>query len=52
VVKIYRDRKPPARITALRNHLGGKLHRFHFNDLEKAIIEAEAKSAQVCRSVT
>ena len=44
VVKIYRDRKPTGTYYRVAYHLGGKRHRLHFNDLEKATSEAEAKA--------
>ena len=49
VVKIYRDRKPTGMYYRVAYHIGGKRHRLHFNDLEKAISEAEAKAAQLSR---
>jgi integrase len=49
VVKIYRDRKPTGTYYRVAYHIGGKRHRLHFNDLEKAIAEAEAKAAQLSR---
>ena len=49
VVKIYRDRKPTGTYYRVVYHLGGKRHRLHFNDLEKATSEAEAKAAQLSR---
>ena len=49
VVKIYRDRKPTGTYYRVAYHIGGKRHRLHFNDLEKATNEAEAKAAQLSR---
>jgi hypothetical protein len=49
VVKIYRDRKPTGTYYRVVYHIGGKRHRLHFNDLEKATSEAEAKAAQLSR---
>jgi integrase len=49
VVKIYRDRKPTGTYYRVAYHLGGKRHRPHFHDLEKAIAEAEAKASQLSR---
>ena len=49
VVKIYRDRKPTGTYYRVVYHIGGKRHRLHFNDLEKATDEAEAKAAQLSR---
>jgi integrase len=49
VVKIYRDRKPTGTYYRVAYHIGGKRHRLHFNDLEKAISEAEAKASQLSR---
>jgi integrase len=49
VVKIYRDRKPTGTYYRVAYHIGGKRHRPHFNDLEKAIAEAEAKASQLSR---
>jgi len=49
VVKIYRDRKPTGTYYRVAYHLGGKRHRLHHNDLQKAIAEAEAKAAQLSR---
>jgi integrase len=49
VVKIYRDRKPTGTYYRVSYHIGGKRHRLHHNDLEKAIIEAEAKASQLSR---
>ena len=49
VVKIYRDRKPTGTYYRVAYHIGGKRHRLHFNDLGKAISEAEAKAAQLSR---
>jgi integrase len=48
-VKIYRDRKQTGTYYRVAYHLGGKRHRLHHNDLEKAIAEAEAKAAQLSR---
>ena len=48
-VKIYRDRKPTGTYYRVAYHIGGKRHRLHHNDLEKAIAEAEAKAAQLSR---
>jgi hypothetical protein len=39
----------PERITAYRTTIDGRRHRLHYNDLEKAIAEAEAKAAQLSR---
>src|SRR4029077_6962602 len=49
VVKIYRDRKPTGTYYRVAYHIGGKRHRPHFNDLERAISEAEAKASQLSR---
>ena len=49
VVKIYRDRKPTGTYYRVAYHIGGKRHRLHFNDLEKATGEAEAKASQLSR---
>jgi integrase len=49
VVKIYRDRKPTGTYYRVAYHIGGKRHRLHFNDFEKATSEAEAKAAQLSR---
>src|SRR5438477_13149872 len=49
VVKIYRDRKPTGTYYRVAYHIGGKRHRPHFNDFEKAIAEAEAKASQLSR---
>jgi integrase len=49
VVKIYRDRKPTGTYYRVAYHLGGKRHRLHFNDLERATREGEAKAAQLSR---
>jgi integrase len=49
VVKIYRDRKVTGTYYRVAYHIGGKRHRLHHNDLEKAISEAEAKAAQLSR---
>jgi integrase len=48
-VKIYRDRKATGTYYRVAYHIGGKRHRLHHNDLEKAIAEAEAKAAQLSR---
>jgi hypothetical protein len=48
-VKIYRDRKATGTYYRVAYHIGGKRHRLHFNDLEKATAEAEAKAAQLSR---
>ena len=48
-MKIYRDRKPTGTYYRVVYHIGGKRHRLHFNDLEKATSEAEAKAAQLSR---
>jgi len=49
VVKIYRDRKPTGTYYRVAYHIGGKRHRLHFNDLEKATSEAEVKASQLSR---
>ena len=49
VVKVYRDRKPTGMYYRVAYHIGGKRHRLHFNDLEKATSEAEAKASQLSR---
>jgi integrase len=49
VVKIYRDRQPSGSYYRVVYHLGGKRHRLHFNDLDRARNEAEAKAAQLSR---
>jgi len=49
VVKIYRDRKPTGTYYRVAYHIGGKRHRLHHNELEKAIADAEAKAAQLSR---
>src|SRR5438128_9708784 len=49
VVKIYRDLKPTGTYYRVAYHIGGKRHRLHFNDIEKAIAEGEAKAAQLSR---
>src|SRR4029450_8164044 len=49
VVKIYRDRKPTGTYYRVAYHIGGKRHRLHFNDREKATCEAEAKASQLSR---
>src|SRR5439155_25586744 len=46
-VKIYRDRKSTGTYYRVAYHIGGKRHRLHHNDLEKAIAEAQAKTAQL-----
>src|SRR5438105_8556800 len=43
------DRKPTGTYYRVAYHVGGKRHRLHHNDLEKAIAEAEAKAAQLSR---
>jgi integrase len=48
-VKIYRDRKPTATYYRVAYHIGGRRHRLHFVDIEKAICEAEAKASQLSR---
>ena len=48
-VKVYRDRKPTGTYYRVAYHLGGRRHRLHHNDLQKAIDEAEAKAAQLSR---
>jgi integrase len=48
-VKVYRDRKPAGDYFRVVYHLGGKRHRLHFNDLERARAEAQAKAAQLAR---
>src|SRR5947207_9674618 len=48
-VKIYHDRKATGTYYRVVYHIGGKRHRLHFNDLEKATNEAEAKAAQLSR---
>jgi integrase len=48
-VKIYRDKKTTGTYYRVAYHIGGKRHRLHFNDLEKATSEAEAKAAQLSR---
>ena len=48
-VKVYRDRKPAGDYYRVVYHLGGKRHRLHFNDLERARAEAAAKAAQLAR---
>src|SRR6266496_436125 len=48
-VKIYRDRKPTGTYYRVAYHIGGKRHRLHHSNLEKAIAEAEAKAAQLSR---
>ena len=48
-VKIYRDRKPTGTYYRVAYHIDGKRHRLHYNDVEKAIAEAEAKAAQLSR---
>jgi integrase len=49
VVKVYRDRKSTGTYYRVAYYLGGKRHRLHFNDLEKATSEAEAKASQLSR---
>jgi integrase len=49
IVKIYRDRQPSGTYYRVVYHLGGKRHRLHFNDLDRAHAEAEAKAAQLSR---
>src|SRR5439155_27272796 len=49
VVKIYRDIKPTGTYYRVAYHIGGKRHRLHHNDLEKAIAEGEAKASQLSR---
>jgi integrase len=49
VVKVYRDRKPTGTYYRVVYHIGGKRHRLHFNDLEKATEEAKAKASQLSR---
>jgi integrase len=49
MVKIYRDRKSTGTYYRVVYHIGGKRHRLHHNDLERAIAEAEAKAAQLSR---
>src|SRR4026209_2776371 len=48
-VKIYRDPKPTGTYYRVAYHIGGKRHRLHFNDIEKATREAEAKASQLSR---
>jgi integrase len=48
-VKIYRDRKPTGTYYRVSYHIDRKRHRLHYNDLEKAVAEAEAKAAQLSR---
>src|SRR6476620_9612598 len=48
-VKVYRDRKPAGDYFRVVYHLGGKRYRLHFNDLERARVEAQAKAAQLAR---
>jgi integrase len=48
-VRIYRDRKAAGDYYRVVYHLGGKRHRLHFNDLERARAEAAAKAAQLAR---
>ena len=48
-VKIYRDKKKRGTYFRVAYQLGGKRHRLHFNDLEKARGEAEAKASQLSR---
>ena len=49
VVNVYRDRKPTGTYYRVAYHIGGKRHRLHYNDVQKAIAEAEAKAAQLSR---
>ena len=49
VVKIYRDRKPTGTYYRVAYHFGGKRHRLHFNDLEKATSEAGSESRATSR---
>jgi integrase len=49
VVKVYRDLKPTGTYYRVAYHIGGKRHRLHFNNLEKATSEAEAKASQLSR---
>jgi integrase len=49
VVKVYRDLKPTGTYYRVAYHIGGKRHRLHFNNLEKATNEAEAKASQLSR---
>ncbi len=49
VVKVYRDRKPTGTYYRVVYHMGGKRHRLHFNDLEKATREAEAQASKLSR---
>jgi integrase len=48
-VKIYEDRKPSGTYFRVVYHVGGKRHRLHFNDLQVATNEAEAKASQLSR---
>jgi integrase len=48
-VKIYRDRKPSRTYFRVAYQIGGKRHRLHFSDFDKAKEEAEAKAAQLSR---
>jgi integrase len=48
-VKIYRDQKPSGTYYRVAYHIGGKRHRLNLNDLNKAILEAEAKASQLSR---
>ena len=49
IVKVYRDPKPAGTYYRVVYHIGGKRHRLHFNDLEKAMDEAKAKASQLSR---
>jgi integrase len=49
VVKVYRDLKPTGTYYRVAYHIGGRRHRLHFNNLEKATSEAEAKASQLSR---
>src|SRR5690242_13219891 len=48
-VKIYRDRKPSGTYYRVAYHIGGKRHRLHFDDLDKAKAEAEAQASKLAR---
>ena len=48
-VKIYRDQKSSGTYYRVAYHIGGKRHRLNLNDLNKAILEAEAKASQLSR---
>jgi len=48
-VKIYRDRRGGGTYYRVVYHLGGKRYRLHFNSLQVATNEAEAKAAQLSR---